>query len=252
MKLAKTLMAVAIGSVGIMGAMSAHAVTLVNGDKLTIDAGVQATSSGAASALVSAGSWFALDTQKPKSSITFPEQTVLSQGTNGLVIGSFTAPGVFGTPDTLPTDTGPFVHSWSFNGSTGTNFFNSALGTAPVQTDATHINFNSQDVAWNTTSSFNLTSGFWTPTNCTTIGVACSGYANGSAVFTWDGVYGHTYKLDYTATVPSGSFIGSQYLLHLTGTVLQGTAPVPEASTYGMMLAGLGVVAFAVRRRKLG
>lgn len=29
------------------------------------------------------------------------------------------------------------------------------------------------------------------------------------------------------------------------------TAPVPEASTYGMMLAGLGLVGFAVRRRKL-
>lgn len=28
-------------------------------------------------------------------------------------------------------------------------------------------------------------------------------------------------------------------------------APVPEASTYGMMLAGLGMVGFAVRRRKL-
>lgn len=28
-------------------------------------------------------------------------------------------------------------------------------------------------------------------------------------------------------------------------------APVPEASTYGMMLAGLGLVGFAVRRRKL-
>lgn len=29
------------------------------------------------------------------------------------------------------------------------------------------------------------------------------------------------------------------------------TTPVPEASTYGMMLAGLGLVGFAVRRRKL-
>lgn len=28
-------------------------------------------------------------------------------------------------------------------------------------------------------------------------------------------------------------------------------APIPEASTYGMMLAGLGLVGFAVRRRKL-
>lgn len=34
-------------------------------------------------------------------------------------------------------------------------------------------------------------------------------------------------------------------------TNMTATAPIPEASTYGMMLAGLGLVGFAVRRRKL-
>jgi hypothetical protein len=41
-----------------------------------------------------------------------------------------------------------------------------------------------------------------------------------------------------------------------TGTTLNGTAftvtAVPEASTYGMMLAGLGLVGFMARRRKAG
>lgn len=36
---------------------------------------------------------------------------------------------------------------------------------------------------------------------------------------------------------------------NISGLAVQ--APVPEASTYGMMLAGLGLVGFAVRRRKL-
>lgn len=34
-------------------------------------------------------------------------------------------------------------------------------------------------------------------------------------------------------------------------TNMTAMAPIPEASTYGMMLAGLGLVGFAVRRRKL-
>lgn len=34
-------------------------------------------------------------------------------------------------------------------------------------------------------------------------------------------------------------------------TNMTAAAPIPEASTYGMMLAGLGLVGFAVRRRKL-
>jgi hypothetical protein len=37
-----------------------------------------------------------------------------------------------------------------------------------------------------------------------------------------------------------------QYSLHLTGTVNL----VPEASTYGMMLAGLGLVGFMASRRR--
>jgi hypothetical protein len=71
------------------------------------------------------------------------------------------------------------------------------------------------------------------------------------ANLTWSGVYGTAYTLDYTATVPAGDpsgFGGTQYALHLTGIV--NAAPVPEASTYGMMLAGLGLVGFAARRRK--
>jgi hypothetical protein len=47
----------------------------------------------------------------------------------------------------------------------------------------------------------------------------------------------------------NGPFPGFNAVFNLTGPGL--IAPVPEASTYGMMLAGLGLVGFAVRRRKM-
>jgi hypothetical protein len=64
------------------------------------------------------------------------------------------------------------------------------------------------------------------------------------------------YSLDWTSTIQSGtgdvstgndSFDGFTADWHIEGIAT--TAPVPEASTYGMMLAGLGLVGFAVRRR---
>lgn len=47
---------------------------------------------------------------------------------------------------------------------------------------------------------------------------------------------------------PSYMYVGQNAQWVMEGTM---TAAVPEASTYGMMLAGLGLVGFAVRRRKL-
>lgn len=57
---------------------------------------------------------------------------------------------------------------------------------------------------------------------------------NGSLTLSWQNVV--------PAVFPG--FVG-----HWSVTVAP-AAPVPEASTYGMMLAGLGLVGFAVRRRK--
>ena len=75
-----------------------------------------------------------------------------------------------------------------------------------------------------------------------------SGFTDGVANFAWDGSYGSRYTLDYAATVPvpQGAFGSTVYRLHLEGTV----QAVPEASTWGMMLAGLGLVGLAVRRRR--
>ena len=52
-----------------------------------------------------------------------------------------------------------------------------------------------------------------------------------------------------TPGMENGPFPGFNASFSLSGANL--ITPVPEASTYGMMLAGLGLVGFAVRRRKL-
>jgi len=49
---------------------------------------------------------------------------------------------------------------------------------------------------------------------------------------------------------PSMTYAGFTAYWILEGTMSTATAPVPEASTYGMMLAGLGLVGAAVRRRR--
>ncbi len=66
-----------------------------------------------------------------------------------------------------------------------------------------------------------------------------------AATGTWNSTSG-AFDISWASTVVGGPFNGQ------TGNwSLQGVAAVPEASTYGMMLAGLGLVGFAVRRRKL-
>ena len=57
------------------------------------------------------------------------------------------------------------------------------------------------------------------------------------------------YSISWTSTVIGGAFDGQTGAWTMNGVVT--AAPIPEASTYGMMLAGLGLVGFAVRRRKL-
>lgn len=61
-----------------------------------------------------------------------------------------------------------------------------------------------------------------------------------------------TFDIAWSSTVVGGPFDGQTGHWSLQGNVTAGSvAAVPEASTYGMMLAGLGLVGFAVRRRKL-
>ena len=60
------------------------------------------------------------------------------------------------------------------------------------------------------------------------------------------------YDLNGNGSIGTGEF-GEWSIDAVAGTITftNPAMPVPEASTYGMMLAGLGLVGFAVRRRKL-
>lgn len=248
MNFKKTMFALAVGSVGIMGAMSAHAVNLNAGDVLTINAGAVNAYGQSVT-----GSYFVMDLNNDFRA-QYSEVIALSQGTTGLTIGTPIAGGVYHTGAPVAGDTGPIVASWSFNGGTGTNYVSNAGG---VTGGTGGLNMSGWGVSWSGVPAIPMGGGTWTPDNSGNPAFAMtnlptSGFGEGSASFSWDGVYGHSYNLFYTATVPLGdpsNFGGTHYALRLTGVV--NAAPVPEASTYGMMLAGLGLVGFAVRRRKL-
>lgn len=264
MNFTKTMFALAVGSVGIMGAMSAHAATLSTGDVLTINAGSQTTDGSGGPTAFATGSWFGMDTGFALGTIGMTEQVLISPSSlpgAGITIGVSQAAGTgtYHAGGSLPGDQNTMMHSWDFSSATGINFT-----TTPITGGTTGLDMSGWNVAWSGVAAIPMTGGTWirkvaatstpvaltAPFNCGAIGMSCSAYTSGMAQFSWDGVYGSTYTLDYIAAVPLGDpsgFGGTQYALHLEGTV----QAVPEASTYGMMLAGLGLVGFAVRRRKL-
>jgi hypothetical protein len=228
MNFKKTMFALAVGSVGMMGAMSAHAVAVNNGDTLSIDTGAKVftTIPGVGTFLTGfTGSWFGMDNDG-SGTFEVSEKTALSAiNSPGVVIGATSTAGPYGA-EALAGSAGPIVDSWAFFSASGTNFTTVGI-TGSTETG---LDLSGWSVAWNNVPFIDMG-------------------AAGTATFNWDGVYGSTYTLDYTTNVPASSpaFPGVGYSLHLEGTV----AAVPEASTYGMMLAGLGLVGFAVRRRKL-
>lgn len=256
MNFKKTMYALAVGSVGIMGAMSAHAAVVNTGDILTINPGAL---DYYGYVLPTGGSYFAMDTNGD-GLFKKAERTAISQGTTGLKIGVTTAAGPSHDGNPLAGEMGTVDAAWGFFKNTGSHFI-----ASPVTGDTTNgLDFSGWRVTWNFIPSINMGGGMQ---DCGTSsdGICNQQLANGSfvdfsgvqnngtgkATFTWDGVYGNAYTLTYSAVVPkadASGFGGVGYSLRLEGVVQQ-AAPVPEASTYGMMLAGLGLVGFMARRR---
>ena len=109
--------------------------------------------------------------------------------------------------------------------------------------DTATINMSGWTMDWNTVQNIPLGTLAWSAGYANGVGnITCAAGSGCSA--------GSTYTLKYTATVPMGdpsSLGGVKYYLELHGTV----GPVPEATTYAMMLAGLGLVGAMARRRNL-
>lgn len=248
MNFKKTMFALAIGTV----ALTSHAATLAPYSMLTIASGVNTYDANTNDFYVSSGSWFAMDTNGD-SRVNRSEKVALSQGFTALVIGMATSPGASHAGVPVPGDYNAITAPWAFFGATGSDYTTVGI----TGSSESGLNMSSWTITWNGIPAISLGSGAWTPLNAVGTGMAAGVYANGVAKFSWNGTYGTGYTLDYTATVPANdaSGFGSvQYALHLTGLAgcLDCTAadPIPEASTYAMMLAGLGLVGFAARRRK--
>lgn len=108
--------------------------------------------------------------------------------------------------------------------------------------DTATVNMSGWKMDWSGNQDIPLGSFAWSDGYTNGVGNITCAAGSGCAI-------GSTYTLTYTATVPNGdpSSLGFvKYYLELHGTV----GAVPEASTYGMLLAGLGLVGAAVRHRK--
>jgi hypothetical protein len=157
-------------------------------------------------------------------------------GTTGLVTGVTTVPGPSHAGCPAAGDTNPIDAPWCYFGNTGSDYVDSIPVTGGT---ATGLDMRGWSVTWNGTTVPFQSGVTWG-----------AGYSYGIGNFAWDGVYGHPYALDYHASFcpdPSGFCDGGSYEVHLEGTVL-----VPEASSYSMMLAGLGMLEYAFRRRRNG
>lgn len=218
--------------------IGAQAATLNNGDQLTIkQTGVYC---GWYNSLECYGnqsattpiSYFGMDTDG-NSKIAGTEKTALFMGTTGIVIGSTTSAGA--SHSGLPTagDTNAITAPWGFFGNTGSDFASIAI----TGSTTAGLNFSGWTMTWSGLPATNMGTNAWG-----------TGYSNGIANFTWSGIYGTNYTLDYAATVPIGDpsgLGGVKYRLHLEGIVNAAPAvPIPAATwLFGSGLLGLVGVA---------
>lgn len=191
-----------------------------------------------------AGSWFsmlAMDSDEDGIPDTNVYTGLRGAGTTGIdpVLAGGTLN--FDITNTITVGATPGAHNagnmidrdWSFFSAWGAHYTNGPLAVTwdGVSNTAT-VDMTGWTVAWNA-------------------GSIDMGAGSPAVIDNVDGIWGNgNDTLNYSAIVPSGGFAGVSYALRMEGSANL-TAPVPEASTYGMMLAGLGLVGFAVRRRKL-
>ncbi len=231
----KRSLALAIG-VSVMGAASVDAANLDYGNVLTIAAGVPVFDGNGYQLGISSGSYFGVETMPTHRPGLHGDASSapLSMGTTGLVIGVTTVPGPSHSGCPVAGESNPIDAPWCYFGNTGSVYIDSI---PVIGGTATGLDMRGWSVTWNGSTVPFLSGVTWG-----------AGYSYGIGNFAWDGAYGHPYTLDYHASFcpdPSGFCDGGNYEVHLEGVVL-----VPEASSLGMMLVGLGMLGYAARRRR--
>lgn len=222
----KTALSIALSSLLGTGALTAQAsaLSLQNGDQLTINAGVAVVDQFGSPVDVASGSYYAFD-QNLDSKIQGNEKVPIAMGTTGFIVGLSSVPGEI---DAL----------WTYSGGgQGQDHLTSPFSplTAGVDLSGWTLSFEGIDYAMGT--------GAWTPSNCSILG--CSGvtFADGVGDLTWSGIYGDPFILNYTATAPAdliGLIEVSHYFLHIEGVVNPAPVPVPAAVwLFGSGLLGL-------------
>ena len=193
---------------------------------------------------ISSGSYYGVDTNND-GDIIGVEKIALAQGTTGLVIGVTSTPGAYHSGTPTASDSNAVTAPDYFLSATGSWYFD----IAPTGGTETGLDTRGWDWAWNSVYSTGLGGLAWQPGNCDSLG--CSGYTfvDGVGRLQWDGVYGHTYTLDITSTIPAGDASGlggSYFYTHLEGTV----TAVPEPSPVWLFGSALLVMFGIARYRK--
>ena len=222
-----------------------YAAILSVGDRLTIAPGVVTHDSYGNLLDIASGSYFGVDTNGNKK-ITGTEKTALAEGTTGIVVGRTSTPGANHSGSPVAGDTNAVTAPTDYFGNAGSFYFM----LAPTGGTDTGLDLSGWRFAWLDIPSIELGDLAWQPANCADLGCTGHLFANGVGWLRWSGVYGDTYTLDHTATIPPldpSGFGGVQTYFHFEGRVL---ATVPEPGSDWLFFAGaLPWLASAARRR---